>query len=96
MQRCAKKLGKVRRHLKKITPRPGKDYVCPICERTEDQVRGLGGKKVGAWCIDHDHNTDTVRGHLCHDCNRALGNFKDSRVLLQRALEYLRSYNDTV
>lgn len=39
--------------------------------------------------VDHDHKTGKVRGVLCHNCNRALGLFKDSVENLDRAKEYL-------
>jgi hypothetical protein len=40
-------------------------------------------------CIDHDHNTGTVRGGLCRPCNIGLGHFKDSIDLLESAKTYL-------
>jgi hypothetical protein len=39
--------------------------------------------------IDHDHRTGEVRGLLCHNCNVALGHFRDNPVLLRRAIHYL-------
>jgi len=39
--------------------------------------------------VDHDHKTGDIRGMLCHNCNRALGLFKDSVVNLKSAIEYL-------
>ena len=39
--------------------------------------------------VDHCHTTGKVRGLLCHNCNRALGLLKDSRLALENALEYL-------
>ncbi len=41
------------------------------------------------WCVDHDHQTGFVRGLLCRDCNAALGLFKDSQEILERAIGYL-------
>ena len=69
--------------------RPPVNHTCPICERTEKECAGRGGQKVGTWCLDHNHKTGVMRGWLCHDCNRALGNFKDSKKMLKRALKYL-------
>jgi hypothetical protein len=62
---------------------------CAICLKT------LAGTKIQ---IDHDHNhcpgkfgcNDCVRGLLCINCNTGLGLYKDSPVLLQNALDYLR------
>lgn len=88
-KKCERKLSKEREELKKGLYKPPSNYKCPICLRSTDEVSGLGGKYVGPWCADHDHSTKKFRGWLCHDCNRALGNFKDNVVLLQRAINYL-------
>ena len=39
--------------------------------------------------VDHNHETNKIRGLLCHHCNIGLGNFKDSTTLLSLAIEYL-------
>lgn len=39
--------------------------------------------------IDHNHKTGEFRGVLCKKCNRGLGFFADSPVLLKRAYDYL-------
>ncbi len=86
---CTKKLSLARDKAKKSAPPIPKDYVCPICQRSEADVKDKGGKKSGSWCCDHDHDTDEFRGWLCHDCNRGIGNFKDDVSRMQRAIEYL-------
>jgi hypothetical protein len=40
--------------------------------------------------VDHDHATGTVRGLLCHGCNKATGFLHDNPELLQKAINYLR------
>lgn len=40
-------------------------------------------------CVDHDHNTNKVRGMLCRRCNRAIGLFNDRPDLLKCAVKYL-------
>lgn len=40
--------------------------------------------------IDHNHTTGKVRGVLCRTCNSGLGFFKDSSVVLQLAINYLK------
>ena len=57
------------------------EHTCPICERL------LGFPNVKA--IDHCHVTGSVRGVLCRRCNAALGLFRDSPEVLERALAYL-------
>ena len=59
---------------------------CGICGTTEP--RGKGGKN-GTFCVDHDHETNEVRGLLCFSCNAALGSFKDNPAILQAAADYL-------
>ena len=39
--------------------------------------------------VDHDHATNLVRGLLCHSCNMALGNARDSVEILQGLIDYL-------
>ena len=67
---------------------PAEGYVCPICLKCETELVGNGGN-AGVWVVDHDHSTDTFRGHICHNCNRGLGVFEDSTERLQRAIDYL-------
>lgn len=64
----------------KLNQRKG---VCAIC-----------GKEPGtvALCVDHNHDTNQIRGLLCHACNSALGKFQDSIYLLQNAINYLYTY----
>lgn len=87
---CSRKVSKQVKVLN--VPDPPADYACPICQRTEEQCRGLGGKNVGTWCKDHDHDTGAFRGFLCHQCNRAIGAFKDNLDRLKRALNYLEDH----
>lgn len=85
---CDRILSKQRSKFKHFLPPV--EYTCPICKRDESKCKGKGGQKSGTWCLDHDHETGEFRGWLCHDCNRALGNFKDSTTLLESALQYLK------
>jgi hypothetical protein len=43
--------------------------------------------------VDHNHETNKIRGLLCHHCNIGLGNFRDSTTLLSVAIEYLERTN---
>jgi hypothetical protein len=58
------------------------NHVCYICKGTDDYSDNLA--------VDHCHKTNIVRGLLCRDCNRALGQFRDNVDNLQRAIEYLQ------
>ena len=56
---------------------------CAIC----------GGGPNGRWptlVVDHCHETNQVRGLLCHLCNVNLGRVGDSLVGLMRYVDYLR------
>jgi len=57
---------------------------CAICNEEPKTKRGLH--------VDHDHKTGKVRGLLCHGCNVALGSFKEDVNLLNKAVEYIRSF----
>ena len=58
---------------------------CAICNDLLDKAEKTH--------IDHDHNTNGVRGILCHGCNTSLGGFKDSIKILKSAQIYLEKYN---
>jgi len=55
---------------------------CAICQCPRDGI---------SLSIDHDHETGLARGFLCRQCNIALGHFKDSIDLLERAIAYLKA-----
>jgi hypothetical protein len=50
---------------------------CSVCGSSERLV------------VDHDHDTDVIRGTLCNNCNAGLGFFRDNGALLAKALVYL-------
>ena len=49
---------------------------------------------VKGWHIDHCHFTGKIRGVLCHPCNAALGNARDSIDRLRQLIDYLTKYNE--
>jgi hypothetical protein len=55
---------------------------CKICGTHQDELKKL-------LVIDHNHDTNIVRGLLCDKCNRGLGHFNDDVNLLSQAIEYL-------
>lgn len=88
---CAKVLSEDRARLRKEHPVP-KGHICPICLKTEEEVKYYGGKN-GSFCVDHNHETGEFRGHICNKCNRSLGGFEDDVQALKRAIEYLSKDN---
>lgn len=61
------------------------DGKCAICKMGQC----ITGRKLS---VDHDHDTKKVRGILCANCNRGLGNFKDQLDILIAAAEYLKKH----
>lgn len=61
--------------------------LCAICKQPETQKLKSRTKRLA---VDHCHNTQRIRGLLCHACNAGLGYFKDSIELLKAAIRYLR------
>ncbi len=57
---------------------------CLICDKDMD-----GSTKGLRPSVDHCHSTGKVRGLLCNICNLAIGQLKDSSLLLRRAADYL-------
>ena len=67
------------------------DGKCAICGRPDEDERGNnnGSKRLA---VDHDHETNEVRGLLCSMCNKGIGSLDDSPELLLKAYEYLIGY----
>ena len=51
---------------------------CAVCNKAVERL-----------CIDHCHDTNKVRGMLCHNCNTALGLVGDSVETLSNLIRYL-------
>lgn len=60
---------------------------CAICGSKDP------GRTNANFAVDHDHDTKTVRGLLCHKCNMGLGYFNDDHVQLKQAAKYLESHS---
>jgi len=55
---------------------------CLICGKHQSELNQ-------ALCVDHNHNTNAIRGLLCIRCNTGLGCFNDRTDLLTKAVEFL-------
>lgn len=60
---------------------------CAICGKPESEMHANG--KTRSLAVDHDHETDRVRGLLCRRCNTAIGILGDTHETIRRALSYL-------
>lgn len=55
---------------------------CAICGEVDPRGRAL--------FVDHDHETEEIRGLLCSGCNLGIGNFEDDPERLLMAAMYLK------
>ena len=62
--------------------------LCKICETAGFK---LDPRSHTLLVVDHCHQSGKVRGLLCHNCNRALGLFKDNLEAIERSIIYLKS-----
>ncbi len=69
-------------------------YACAICGKKLRPWKTTAEGDGGNTHLDHDHNTGKIRGALCNSCNMGLGNLRDSIDILQKAIDYLRKYQD--
>jgi hypothetical protein len=59
---------------------------CAICDKKCKSGRSLA--------VDHCHKSNFIRGLLCSNCNKGLGNFQDNVKNLERAILYLEVLNE--
>jgi hypothetical protein len=67
------------------------DGKCKICKSEE-----IHSNRVSHFYVDHCHQTNAIRGLLCHNCNYGLGYFKDQIQILQEAIMYLEQHRATI
>ena len=60
---------------------------CAIC----GSMKPGSGKTY--FSVDHNHTTGKNRGLLCHSCNAGIGMFKEDKLSLKLAIEYLEKWN---
>lgn len=61
-----------------------KPSICNICLKTVNR----------RMVVDHDHNTNEIRGWLCDKCNIALGYLSDDENTITRLAEYMYKYKN--
>jgi len=55
---------------------------CAICNINQEKI-------IIKLCVDHNHETGSVRGLLCSNCNSGIGFLKDNPDLIFNAIKYL-------
>lgn len=67
---------------------------CKICNRVGLTLNGsIDKKKTHKLVVDHNHDTNDIRGLLCNNCNSGIGFFYDNPDFLRSAIEYLQTAN---
>lgn len=64
---------------------------CKICKVKLVRVKTNIDESL---CVDHCHKTNLVRGILCNLCNRGLGQFKDDILHMEKAIQYLKNFEN--
>ncbi|MEK6883456.1 MAG: endonuclease domain-containing protein [Nanoarchaeota archaeon] len=64
---------------------------CGICESLE-----TGTKVTNNFFVDHNHETDKVRGLLCHPCNSSVGLLKEDPSVMLKMVLYLLKNDPTL
>lgn len=59
--------------------------VCAICSTPENG-------RYSNLSIDHNHDTNEIRGLLCNNCNRGIGLLKDNPKLMRKAANYVETH----
>jgi hypothetical protein len=83
LKKLAKRFGVSPEFLVGILEKQGQS--CAICKKKFDQSV-LSSRAV----LDHDHETDEIRGYLCNSCNIAIGCFQESLEFIESAAAYLK------
>lgn len=63
------------------------DGCCALCGKHQSEFKL-------ALAVDHCHETNKVRSLLCPNCNSGIGNLRDSKEMLFKAIKYLESHEN--
>lgn len=72
------------------------DGKCAICGMPETRKCSKNKGEILRLGIDHCHDTNTVRGLLCHNCNTGIGKFKDDIEVMFNAIHYLEYWKEKI
>lgn len=66
--------------------------VCAICKLPETSKTPYGGP-IKPLSVDHNHETNEVRGLLCTQCNYMIGHCRENREFLLEGVKYLDKHS---
>jgi hypothetical protein len=75
---CYARLYKFEITREKLIELPGECQVCGSSDRTH---------------LDHNHESNIVRGVLCHGCNIALGMLKENKETMKSLIKYIEKHS---
>jgi len=78
-KQCASEISRALYRIKKSKGDPDAEQLCEVCNQPSEKTL----------CLDHDHDSETFRGWLCHHCNLGIGMFKNDPGVMQQAVDYL-------
>jgi hypothetical protein len=61
------------------------------CEK-QDNLCACCSKEVPILYVDHCHDSNTIRGFICHSCNAGIGLLGDNLEGLEKAIKYLKGF----
>ncbi len=64
--------------------------VCKICEKPETFTKKGVLQRLA---VDHNHESEKIRGLLCNRCNTGLTRYHDDIMVIQKAIKYLEKHN---
>jgi Autographiviridae endonuclease VII len=76
-------------HIYGITPERWEEIL--TIQKGKCAACGAKPKTRRKWQLDHDHQTNCIRGILCHNCNSALGHARDDIKRLEGLVRYLKN-----
>lgn len=70
---------------------PSQPQTCECCGKPPNKGSNVNPRRrIMGLMLDHDPDTNTFRGWLCGDCNRAIGSLGDNIEGVEKALNYLK------
>lgn len=72
------------------------DGVCYICKEKQEPIRWKGKDARQYLCVDHDHETGSVRKLLCNRCNFVVGAMEKTPALFEKYVDYVHEHKEVL